>query len=43
MFKVNNKKISFVVFIANFEQTSYVVCASITYFVHILTCWTHKV
>ena len=41
--KVNNKKISFVVFIANFEQTSYIVHASITYFVHELTCWAYKV
>ena len=43
MFKVNNKKISFLVFVAKFEQILYIVHASITYFVHILTRWAHKV
>ena len=43
LLKVNNKKASFVVFIANFEQTSYFPHASIAYFVHIITCWAHMV
>ena len=43
LFKVNNKKIRFVVFLANFEQTSFVVHASIAYFVHMISCWAHIV
>ena len=37
LFKVKNKKISFVVFIAEFEQTLKVVQASDVNFVHIIT------